>query len=76
MHTSLLVLLLTILPALPASQQTQQQEPAKRTDAVMQRGEHVMGFSHGRTIHHFRLFKDGGEIVVDANDPNDKSSID
>ena len=40
-----------------------------------QRGDHVMGFSHETTTHHFRLLKDGGEIVVKANDPNDKTSI-
>jgi hypothetical protein len=34
-----------------------------------------MGFSHDATTHHFRLLKDGGEILVTANDPNDKASI-
>jgi hypothetical protein len=48
----------------------------QRTEAVVKRGEHVMGFSHEATTHHFRLFKDGGEILVAANDPNDKPSID
>jgi hypothetical protein len=33
-----------------------------------------MGFSHDAT-HLFHLLKDGGEIVVTANDPNDKASI-
>jgi hypothetical protein len=63
-------------PALTASQQAQQQESAKRTEGVVKRGEHVMGFSHETTIHHFRLFNDGGEIAVAANDPKDRSSID
>jgi len=35
-----------------------------------------MGFSHEATTHHFRLFNDGGEIDVRANDPKDKASID
>ncbi len=76
MQTLLLVLLLTVFPALTASQQAQQPESTKRTEGVVTRGEHVMGFSHETTIHHFRLFKDGGEIAVAANDPKDKSSID
>jgi hypothetical protein len=28
-----------------------------------------MGFSHETTVHHFRLFKNGGEIVAETNDP-------
>jgi len=35
-----------------------------------------MGFSHDLTAHHFRLLKDGGEIIVTANSLNDKSNID
>ena len=34
-----------------------------------------MGFSHDATTHHFHLLRDGGKIVVTANDPNDKASI-
>jgi hypothetical protein len=45
-------------------------------DAVNQRGDHVMGFSHEKTTHHFRLFADGGEIEVTANDPQDTESRD
>jgi hypothetical protein len=76
MQTLLLVSLLTVFPALKASQQAQRPESAKRTEDVVKRGEHVMGFSHETTTHHFQLFKDGGEIVVAANDVKDKSSID
>jgi hypothetical protein len=35
-----------------------------------------MGFSHEKTTHHFRLFKDGGAIEVTANDPKDSESRD
>jgi hypothetical protein len=35
-----------------------------------------MGFSHEKTTHHFRLFADGGEIEVTANDPGDTESRD
>jgi hypothetical protein len=40
------------------------------------RGDHVMGFSHEKTTHHFRLFKDGGAIEVEVNDANDAASRD
>ena len=46
-----------------------------RQDGVDPRGDHVMGFSHESTMHHFHLLKDGGEIVVTANDPKDTASI-
>jgi len=45
-------------------------------DAVDKRGDHVMGFSHEKTTHHFRLYKDGGAIEVTANDPTDTASRD
>ena len=44
--------------------------------AVDKRGDHVMGFSHEKTTHHFRLYKDGGAIEVTANDPKDTESRD
>jgi hypothetical protein len=50
-----------------------QQDPAHHT-AVNQKGDHVMGFSHEKTTHHFRLYADGGAIEVTANDPNDTGS--
>jgi hypothetical protein len=43
---------------------------------VVERGDHVMGFSHEKTAHHFLLYPNGGEINVSANDPSDKGSID
>jgi hypothetical protein len=45
-------------------------------DAVDQRGDHTMGFSHEKTTHHFRLLADGGAIEVTANDPADTESRD
>jgi hypothetical protein len=38
--------------------------------------DHVMGFSHEKTTHHFRLAKDGGSIEVEANDSKDTESRD
>ena len=45
-------------------------------EGVDKRGDHVMGFSHEKTTHHFRLYKDGGAIEVTANDPKDTTSRD
>jgi hypothetical protein len=41
---------------------------------VDHRGDQVMGFSHEKTTHHFRLFSDGGAIEVTANDQRDEES--
>ena len=43
---------------------------------VAQRGDEVMGFSHEKTTHHFRLYPDGGAIEAEANDPKDTASRD
>lgn len=61
----LFVAILVQNPQVPASQQ-----------AVVERGDHVMGFSHERTVHHFLLYPNGGEINVSANEASDKGSID
>jgi hypothetical protein len=39
-------------------------------------GDHVMGFSHEKTTHHFRLYRDGGAIEVRANKASDIESRD
>ncbi len=44
--------------------------------AVNSRGDHAMGFSHEKTVHHFRLLKDGGTIEVSSNDAKDTESRD
>ena len=76
MRTLPLLLSLAILPGIASAQQNPSPDQDKRSEAVVKRGEHVMGFSHDATAHHFRLFNDGGEIDVRANDPKDKASID
>jgi hypothetical protein len=43
---------------------------------VNERGDHVMGFSHEKTTHHFRLYADGGAIEVTANSADDQESRD
>ena len=71
-----LLLSLVILPGMVSTQQNPSPEQGKRQEVVVKRGEHVMGFSHEAATHHFRLFSDGGEIDVTANDLKDKASID
>src|SRR5580658_4001091 len=39
-------------------------------------GDHVMGFSHEKTTHHFEVSYDGGAIDVRANDVKDAESRD
>ena len=41
-----------------------------------ERGDHVMGFDHTKTTHHFRLLADGGSIEVTANSAQDRESRD
>lgn len=43
---------------------------------VNKRGDQAMGFSHEKTVHHFRLKADGGVIEVSARDPKDGASRD
>lgn len=43
--------------------------------AVDKRGDQVMGFSHEKTKHTFRLLEDGGAIEVRANDAADAESV-
>jgi hypothetical protein len=51
-----------------------QQPTHDHHDEVNRRGDAVMGFSHEKTTHHFRLRPDGGEIEVTANDAGDTES--
>jgi hypothetical protein len=50
------------------------QHPAAHDADVNRRGDAVMGFSHEKTTHHFRLRADGGEIEITADDPADTGS--
>jgi hypothetical protein len=51
-----------------------QQASDQQHTGVVQRGDHVMGFSHEKTTHHFRLTEDGGSIEAIANDSGDANS--
>jgi hypothetical protein len=63
----------------------QQDKPAPQQKAaqmdehhqgVVERGDHVMGFSHEKTVHHFRLYADGGAIEAEATESQDPASRD
>ena len=49
---------------------------AKEGEEMNKRGDHVMGFDHTKTTHHFRLLPDGGTIEVAANTVEDTESRD
>jgi hypothetical protein len=58
-----------------------QQQPKKDNkmsdmadEQMNKRGDHVMGFDHTRTTHHFKLQESGGSIEVTANSSDDVQS--
>jgi hypothetical protein len=61
---------------LAATAATAQVSEEKRAAGVPERGDHVMGFDHAKTTHHFRLTPSGGRIEAEANDPADTESRD
>ena len=73
-------LAMAVIMALTLAAYSQQKDvpasPSGQHSEMEKRGDHAMGFSHETTTHHFRLFKDGGAIEVQANDPADKNSLD
>jgi hypothetical protein len=67
-----------------AQQQEKKSPPAQsmsgmsdmQDEKMNERGDHVMGFDHTKTTHHFRLLADGGLIEVGANSAQDTESRD
>jgi hypothetical protein len=45
-------------------------------EEMNKRGDHVMGFDHDKTTHHFRLLPQGGAIEITANAADDTESRD
>ncbi|MEO5823532.1 MAG: hypothetical protein ABIT71_23760 [Vicinamibacteraceae bacterium] len=72
------IALVSMLVASPAAaQHTPSAHDAHHT-AVDARGAAVMGFDQGRTVHHFRLYEDGGAIdvaVIDGSDAGNRDAI-
>ncbi len=63
-------------PMCPAHEQAKASQSDPHHQGVVERGDQVMGFSHEKTTHHFRLYSDGGAIEAVANRPEDKESRD
>ena len=74
--TALTTTLLAIVMTAAAQQAGTKESPAEHQAAVTSRGDQAMGFSHEKTTHHFRLFKDGGTIEAAVNDAKDTESRD
>ena len=56
-----------------------QDKPGPQADphqGVVDRGDHVMGFSHDKATHHFLLYPDGGAIQVESNSAADTATRD
>jgi hypothetical protein len=72
-------LLIAALLVFPSSSAFPQDKPATQTDphqGVVERGDHVMGFSHDKATHHFLLYPDGGAIEVESNSAEDTATRD
>ena len=63
-------------PMCPAHYQQKPSAEEGHHQGVVKRGDEVMGFSHEKTAHHFRLYADGGAIEAEANDAKDTASRD
>jgi len=73
----LLILLIAVLAITYAQQpkKSGNSNTSEMADEQMnKRGDHVMGFDHTKTTHHFRLQESGGSIEVTANTSDDIES--
>ena len=50
------------------------QQPKTADEQMNKRGDHVMGFDHTKTTHHFLLQETGGSIEITANNAGDVES--
>jgi hypothetical protein len=79
--TSIGVALMLLTVFMVSAQQQSEKQNASTMGSMSQeemnkRGDHVMGFDHTKTTHHFRLSADGGTIEVTANSLEDTESRD
>jgi hypothetical protein len=73
------VLALGFLSGMPQEKPAPQQKAAQMDEhhqGVVERGDYVMGFSHDKTTHHFRLYADGGAIEAETAGSQDAASCD
>jgi hypothetical protein len=75
MNALLIVLALATDPATCPMHAEHMKQSQHSSSDVDTRGDHVMGFSHEKTTHAFRVFADGGAVEVRANDEKDAESI-
>ena len=76
MKRVVLIVLMSVSVSALALAQKKTSEPSCHHADVDKRGDHVMGFDHEKTTHHFRLSRSGGWIEASANDPEDTASRD
>jgi hypothetical protein len=67
-------LILTLILTLPLIAQDHANCPLHEKH-VAEAGDRVMGFSHDKTTHNFRLLEDGGAIEARSLDANDAESV-
>ena len=70
---SSLALLILATAAIAFAQQPEQGS-GQADDQMNKRGDHIMGFDHTKTTHHFLLQESGGSIEVTANSGGDVES--
>jgi len=81
MSTAAVVMIATIAVLVVYAQQQPKNDKANNmgdmaTEEMNKRGDHVMGFDHTMTTHHFRLSANGGSIEITANSVSDTESRD
>jgi hypothetical protein len=69
------LLLAVILCVSAGAAEPPESSSASPSQGVNHRGDHVMGFSHDATTHHFHLYPNGGDIEVDANSVTDQPTV-
>jgi len=74
MRIAALLAVLSLGPTWQAQQKNAPQNHGDHQHEIEKRGDQAMGFSQAKTTHHFRLFKDGGSIEVEVDDPKDTAS--
>jgi hypothetical protein len=75
MYRATLLLLVVSAAAFAQYQRIAGQESPIHAN-LSQNGDHVMGFSHEKTTHHFVLTADGGLIEVRADNVKDAATLD
>ena len=71
---SLILAMATLVIVYAQQPKTEKSEMA--AEQMNKRGDHVMGFDHMKTTHHFLLQESGGSIEVTANNSDDVESRD